>query len=75
MTKHRFTRPGKSEAYETALAIVEELSDDALLAWGWRTYNAVRKGVARAHPMLSKKDAEHVAAKALRVERGKRRKR
>lgn len=73
MKEPRYTRPGKIEAYRTALAFAETLQDDELLEVGWKPYNKVKAHVAEIHPLLDKGDVECVSAKALRVERGKRR--
>ena len=71
----KFTRPGKSEAYQTACDVSEQLSDDELLERGWRVFHIVRAKVAAKHSDLPKRDVEHVAGAALRDERGKRRRR
>ena len=73
MAKHRYTKPGKGEAFETALAIAANLSDEKLNRVGHQAYNTIRTQVAAAHPDLARGDVNEVAAKALRVERGNRR--
>lgn len=68
--RHRFTRPGKGEAYQTARAATEKLDDDHLSFQGWwHPYRHILAIVTEAHPDLPGRDAEHVSAKALRVER------
>lgn len=75
MSRHRYTRPGKAQAFETAQRFARTLSDHLLLAYGWAAHTWLTANVQSEHPHVPIQDIKHVAATALRLERGTRRQR
>lgn len=67
-----FRRPGKQKAYEKALRFTAGYDDEFLATW-LTAAQRLTETIQREFTSLSHEDVCHVAAKALRVERERRR--
>lgn len=70
-----YRKPGKQDAYETALCLATNLADIdlALAAGDSSVFDALCDSISQSHRGLLYKDLCQVCARALRVERGRRR--